>query len=98
MYRTLAFDAALACVLAVLNWPYGYYQLLRFGVCAVAIYRAALAHRAGAQGWTWALGALAVVFNPVLPVYLDWSVWTALDVGAAVVLALSARAVHDRKP
>jgi hypothetical protein len=93
MYRTLAFFAAAACVLALFDWPYGYYQLLRFGVCAVAIYGAVLAHQAGVQGWTWALGALAVVFNPLLPVYLDRSVWAVIDIAAAVVLVLSSLTV-----
>lgn len=93
MYRTLALVAAAAAMLAVFDWPYGYYQLLRFGVCAVAVYGAVLAHRADRGGWAWGLGALAVLFNPVLPVYLDRGVWAVLDVLAAVVLALSIRAV-----
>ncbi len=92
-YRTLALIAAVAAALAFFDWPYGYYQLLRFGVCAVAAYGAVLAHRAGLGGWTWGLGALAVLFNPLVPVHFDRDVWAGLDVVAAAVLVLSARAV-----
>lgn len=91
MYRTLALAAAAAALLALFGWPYGYYQLLRFGVCAVAVYGAVLAHRSENAGWTWALGALAVLFNPVVPVFFDRGVWAVLDVLAAVVLVLSVR-------
>ena len=93
MYRTLALIAAAASPHAYFDWPYGYYQLLRFGVCAVGVYGAVLAHRAGLGGWTWGLGALAVLFNPLVPVHFDRDVWAGLDLAAAALLALSARAV-----
>lgn len=91
MYRTLAFLAAAALVLALAPWPYGYYQLLRFGVTAVAAYGAYIAYGSGQQGWTWGLGGLAVLFNPIVPIVFEREVWAFFDVAAAVVLYISAR-------
>ena len=93
MYRTLAYLAAAALVLALAPWPYGYYQLLRFGVTAVAAYGTYLAYGAGQQGWMWGLAGLAVLFNPIAPIAFDREVWAFLDVAAAVALVVSARRV-----
>ena len=78
-------------LLALADWPYGYYQLLRVVVCAVAVWGATLAHRMEKPGWTWLLGVLAVIFNPVFPVHLEREIWSIIDLGAAVVLVASLR-------
>lgn len=76
-------------VLALGPWPYSYFQLLRLvvcGACAFLAYREF--KRAGVVPWTVGLGFLALVFNPIVPVHLARSVWSVVDLGAAVVLAL----------
>ncbi len=73
------------------DWPYGYYQLLRVVVCAIAVWGATLAHRMENPGWIWLLAVLAVIFNPVFPVRLEREIWSIIDVGAAVVLVASLR-------
>ena len=37
--------ASIILFLALAPWPYGYYQLLRFVVCAVSVYVAFMAHK-----------------------------------------------------
>jgi hypothetical protein len=78
--------AAIALLLAILAiWPYAYYRLLRWFVCGVAI--AGIASVVKAGGWRpVALGILALVFNPIGPVYLAKSDWIWIDAGAAGVL------------
>ncbi len=83
--------AAAMLVLALADWPYGYYQLLRVVVCAVAVWGAVLTYGMEKQGWTWLLGALAVLFNPVFPIYLEREVWAFIDVATAVLLIASLR-------
>lgn len=83
--------AAALLFLALADLPYGYYTLLRLFVCAVGAYGAYLAYMAKQQGWTWTLGALAVLFNPIIPVYLEREIWAPIDVGVAVVLLISIR-------
>jgi hypothetical protein len=75
--------------LALADLPYGYYTLLRILVCAVGAYGAYLAYSAGRHGWTWTFGAIAVLFNPIIPVYLGREVWAPIDVGVGIVFVTS---------
>ena len=83
---------------AVGRWPYDYYTLLRFVVCPVAasesyfaFQRAEEANGAGRdkqQRRAWAFVALAVLFNPFVPVHLAQSTWNVIDIGVGVALAV----------
>ena len=94
-YRPLALIDAAALLVALADVPYGYFQLLRWLVCGVSAYGAFQAREALRTRWMVALGALAVLFNPVLPFYLDRATWQVIDVGAAVVLVVSAFAIKQ---
>jgi hypothetical protein len=52
------------------RWPFGFYTLLRLTVCASAVYIAFQAHRFNKAVWTWVLGGVAVLFNPIVPIYM----------------------------
>lgn len=67
--------------------PYGYYTLLRWVCCAVFVLLAYLAWSVEKPAGTWVLGFFALLFNPLVPVYLGREVWVVLDVIAAVVIA-----------
>ena len=79
--------------LAVLPLPYGYYQLLRLVATGVFAWATFVAFRRGHVGQGVGLAALALLFNPVLPVYLSKALWVPIDLGAAVALVLSKTAV-----
>jgi len=66
-------------------WPYSYYQVLRWVVTATAAYVAYKAFQEGRTGWTWVLSAVAIVFNPIAPIFLDKSTWVLLDLLVAGV-------------
>lgn len=90
--------AALAFV-AVVDLPYGYYRFLRWSTCAVAVGSAIQLHRTGRQGWAWALGAVAALFNPFVPVHFEKDTWRVLDAGAGIVLlAVLYLARKDKTP
>lgn len=89
--RTIYFVWILPCVplaAAPLDWPYGYYQLLRVIVCVVALF---LAHRSWGKGqtvWAWVLAALALTYNPIAPLSLGRELWTIVNfVSVAVLVA-----------
>ncbi|MGL3214036.1 DUF6804 family protein [Bradyrhizobium sp. BR 1433] len=72
---------------AILKLPYGYYTFLRvaiFGFCGVV---AALSFLEKTSFWGLAFLLLALLFNPVFPVYLQRQTWFWLDLGAAIVIA-----------
>lgn len=81
--------AATLLVLALAELPYGYYQMLRWVICAVAAFTAFVAYSYGREGWTVVFGAVAVLFNPIAPFYLSREIWAVLDVATAVVFLVS---------
>lgn len=81
---------AAALLLALLPLPYGFYTFLRLAVCGAA---ALLAYREWAAGgtvtvWMVVLGALALLFNPLVPVHLSREAWAPIDVGAALLFVV----------
>ena len=72
------------------HWHYGFYTLLRFVVCGCAIYLAVKAGSTGSAAWTWIFGAMAVMFNPLLPIHLHRGMWRLFDLAAALALLLFA--------
>ncbi|ESY61287.1 MULTISPECIES: DUF6804 family protein [unclassified Mesorhizobium] len=90
--RLIASVTAIAMLLAVAPWPYGYYQLLRVVGFFAGAYCGAMVWRTGQENrnLAWALFAAALVFNPFMPVYLPRELWAVLDVGAAVLFGFVA--------
>lgn len=70
--------------IAIADIPYGYYRLLRWVVCAVAIASAIQLHGGKRQGWAWVLGAVALLFNPLVPVHFEKATWRIFDGVAGV--------------
>lgn len=88
-YTFLRIMASLLLFFAILDFPYGYYVFLRFVVCGVAGYGAFLAADRRMQFWLWGLGGIAVLFNPIFPIYMDKEVWAVFDVLAGSFIFLS---------
>lgn len=84
--------AAFALMLAVPEdlWPYAYYQLLRWGITAAALYMGYKALEMERIGWVWTMGIIAVVFNPLFSIYLEKDMWMVIDVVAAGIFTTAA--------
>jgi len=78
--------------------PYGYFTLLRFIVCVVAAYCTYAAYSQKNEQWTWTFGAIAVLFNPIIPFHLNRQIWSIIDVISAIVLLISIFFVKGEKP
>jgi len=89
MERAPKIVASVMLLAALLPWPYGYYVLLRWVVCGVCAWSAYSAAQSQKVSWAWALGIIAVMFNPIFPIYLNRAVWTLIDIVAAAVLLCS---------
>jgi hypothetical protein len=85
---------AAAMLLAALGkWPYDYYTVMRWVVCAVAVFVAY-------QGWafrkywvSWAFGFTALLFNPLVPVHFRRETWQVFDSAAAAAFVVIAVAL-----
>jgi hypothetical protein len=83
-------------LLALASLPYGFYMLLRLGVCLPCLYLAWWEReRGGNTGWMFGLIGVALLLNPFLPVHLTRPIWAPVDMAVAVFLI--AHAVTARK-
>ena len=75
-------------LIALLPLPYGFYTVLRIVVCIVACYLAYFEYGRASKvsGWSVFLIVLAIVFNPLIPIYLTREIWALIDIGAAIAL------------
>jgi len=82
-------------VIGVFELPYGYYTLLRICLCGAAIAVIFLAYDSLNEVSRWLFGAIAVLYNPIIPIYLgDKSVWIVLNVITVLVFWFIFRMVH----
>jgi len=76
--------AAVFLLLALLDWPYGYYQLLRLVVTGAAAWTAYIAYDAKKQWLMVIFIIIALLFNPLAPVHLDRETWAGIDILCAI--------------
>ena len=65
---------------------YDYYDLLRWVVTPVAAFTAFQLYVGGKRGLAWLLAAVALVFNPLLPIHLGRGTWAPIDLAAGALL------------
>lgn len=82
--------AAFTLLLALLDgWQYGFFTILRFVVFSTTAYVAYLAYQDKQEGWVWFMGAISVLFNPFIPVYLTREIWLPIDFITAIFLVIT---------
>ena len=74
--------------IGLVSWPYGYYVLLRILVCGSCVLLANLSAASGLKNWTWLLGGLAVLYNPIFVIHLDRDLWSVINFATIWVLAI----------
>lgn len=77
-----------ACVAAVGDLPYGYYQILRLAVTAYAAWIAIVSQNQQRIVWTWAFGFLALLYNPFVKITLDRDTWGLVNIVTAGVILI----------
>jgi len=81
--------AAAMLLAAVGEWPYAYYQFMRWAVCAAAVFVAY-------KGWTfkrawavWVFCFVAILFNPLVPFHIKRDTWQVIDLAAAAAFVMT---------
>lgn len=75
--------------------PYGYYILLRLVACGVFAFAAFVSFDRKNKTLPWVYGLLALLFNPIIKIYLPKETWAFVDVAAAILLLATAKAVKS---
>jgi hypothetical protein len=76
---------------AIVEWPYGYYTLLRWITCMASIL---VAFQAFEKNIDWAKVVfiiIAILFNPLAPSYLSRSTWMPIDIITAILFIFAIR-------
>lgn len=90
--RVIGGICAALLFLALLRLPIGYYTFLRLAVTTGALaFAYAHANREGSRLWVVAFGAIALLFNPIWPIYLrDKALWAPLDILGGLLFLVAA--------
>jgi len=76
--------AAFLLIVALAQWPYFTYVLLRVFICGSSAYIASRMYSQHRVPLAWLAGAIAVLYNPILPVRMARSDWQAVNLLTAV--------------
>ena len=79
------------------GWPYSYYILLRWIISIVSIYIAYDFYNSKLQAWVLIFGALAILFNPLAPIYLSKQTWIVFDFIGACIFFVAGYSVKKNK-
>lgn len=69
--------------------PLIFYKLVRIIICGVGLYSAYFALRAKQNIWIGLMIGMALLFNPLFPIYLERSQWEIYDTFAILILLFS---------
>ena len=70
-------------------WPYGYYVFLRWVVAASAVFLIWIANKLREQKWLGLMVVVAILFNPIIPIYLTKEIWVFIDLIVAGIFLAS---------
>src|SRR3989338_9631005 len=78
--------AAIALLIAVVPiWPYFFYQFLKLGVFGAAAFSVYLYHKEKNTKWMMAMIIIAIIFNPINPLYFGHFLWSIVDLIVALL-------------
>ena len=80
--------AGVSCFVALADLPYGFYKLLRWMVCITAVTTTIEATKRQHASWPWIHGLVAVIFNPIFPLFFDRAIWSIIDVLAGLAFVI----------
>ena len=75
-----------ALLVAMLDMPYGYYQLLRVIIFCVSVYLAIAEGKQDYGFWTWAFIACGLIYNPITKLSLGSQIWPFVNIATALLL------------
>jgi membrane-bound ClpP family serine protease len=85
-------------ILALFNLPIGYYTFLRLAVTIGAVAIVFREFQRGFNAWVILFGLTAILFNPILPIYLNnKSAWMPIDIIVAILFLVKALSGFKKK-
>ena len=76
---------------AIAEWPYGYYTMLKWITCISSILVVLQAFEKNIDWAKVVFIVIAILFNPLAPIYLSRSTWMPLDIITAIFFIFAIR-------
>jgi len=96
--KILLFICAGLLFLGIAKLPIGYYTLLRIAVTIGSIAVVITELENGLNFWVISFGLLAILFNPLIPIYLyNKSIWMVIDFISGILFLIKS-ALYKEKP
>ena len=71
-------------IVGIFPLPIGYYFLVRLIVTIASVMIAwSLYQKNNKSPWMWIFGFIAILFNPLIPIYLNKALWIIIDLTTA---------------
>ena len=87
--KVLLLSCATLLLLGIANLPIGYYTFLRIVVTIGSVAVVVTEFENGINFWVIIFGLVAILFNPLIPVYLgEKEVWIPIDLIAAILFGV----------
>lgn len=84
--KVLSLICACLLFLALVNLPIGYYTMLRIVVTIGATAIVIKEFEDGLNIWVIVFGLIAILFNPILPIYFhNKAIWTPIDLVSGIL-------------
>jgi hypothetical protein len=78
--KKLKIICSILLAIALLNNPYGYYQILKWVVTISSSYIASGYFKSNKEKLGWIFVSVAILYNPIIPIFLDRSTWEIVNV------------------
>lgn len=89
----LKISRLIACgllLIAIASLPYGYYRFLRITITIIAGINAFSVFEKKNKLLFFGFLLVAILFNPLIPIYLDKATWTPIDLIAGLFFGVTA--------
>lgn len=85
-------------LLALADLPIGYYTFLRIVVSIGSIWVIIHELQFGVNFWIIVFGLLAIIFNPIIPIYLDdKEAWMPIDIISSILFLVKAFSIRKKE-
>jgi hypothetical protein len=84
--------------ICLIDLPIGYYTLLRIVVTIGSVAVVITEFENGLNIWVFSFGLMAILFNPLIPIYLnDKSAWMPIDIIAGILFIIKSLTIKSNK-
>ena len=95
--KTLLLICAGLLFIGLIDLPIGYYTLLRIVVTIGSVAVLVKEFENGLNFWVFTFGLIAILFNPLIPVYLNNKLaWMSIDIICAIIFVIKSFVIKQK--